>query len=224
MADLGRNQRSDLGCCRFTSVFVFVYLSGGQVLFVFNEQAFQLILEDGVKMAHQWYVVQVLSGWEQKVKDSLEKRLDFEDMRSHVSRILIPTENVSEVKSGKKTITKRKFFPGYILVEMEVNDKSWYFITQTNGIVGFAGEGEPVPLMEHEIDGILNQLEDRQEKVKPKVLFDKGENVKVIDGPFINFSGTIDEINPDKGKLKVMVSIFGRATSVELEFWQVERI
>ena len=174
-------------------------------------------------MAHEWYVVQVLSGWEQKVKDALEKRIQMEGMQERVSRVLIPAENVSEVKSGKKKISKRKFFPGYILLQMEVTDESWYFVTETNGVIGFAGEGKPVPLLEHEIEGILNQIEGKKEKVKPKIHFDKGENVKVNDGPFVNFNGVVDEVNPDRGKLKVMVLIFGRATPVELEYWQVER-
>ena len=175
-------------------------------------------------MAHEWYVVQVLSGWEQKVKDALEKRIQMEGMQERVSRVLIPAENVSEVKSGKKKISKRKFFPGYMLLQMEVTDESWYFVTETNGVIGFAGEGKPVPLLEHEIEGILNQIEGKKEKVKPKIHFDKGESVKVNDGPFVNFNGVVDEVNPDRGKLKVMVLIFGRATPVELEYWQVERI
>ena len=174
-------------------------------------------------MVHEWYVIQVLSGWEQKVKEALEKRIQMEGMQETISRILIPAENVSEVKSGKKKISKRKFFPGYILLQMDVTDESWYFVTETNGVIGFAGQGRPVPLLEHEIEGILNQIEGKKEKVKPKIHFDKGENIKVTDGPFVNFSGVVDEVNPDRGKLKVMVLIFGRSTPVELEYWQVER-
>lgn len=170
-----------------------------------------------------WYVVHTLSGQEQKVKDTLESKIRTDEMGDYVSQILIPTENVSEVKAGKKTISKRKFFPGYVLVEMNLTDEVWYFIKNTPGVIGFVGSGKPVPLMEKEVREILSQIEEKKEKVKPKVLFDKGETVKVNDGPFVNFSGVIDEINPDKGKLKVMVSIFGRATPVELEYWQVER-
>ena len=175
-------------------------------------------------MAHEWYVVQVMSGWEQRVKDSLEKRLYHDGIQNFISNVLIPAENISEVKSGKKKISQRKIYPGYILVQMEITDESWYYITQTNGVIGFAGEGKPVPLLQHEVDSILDQIEGKKEKVKPKVNFDKGDNVKVTDGPFINFNGTVDEVNPDRGKLRVMVSIFGRATPVELEYWQVERI
>jgi transcriptional antiterminator NusG len=180
-------------------------------------------------MAHEWYVIQVLSGWEQKVKETLEKRIQMEGMQERILRILIPTESVSEVKSGKKKISKRKFFPGYILLQMEITEESWYFVTETNGILGFPGlsgsfRGNPVPLLEQEMEGILDQSEGTKEKVKPKIHFDKGENIKVTDGPFVNFSGVVDEVNPDRGKLKVMVLIFGRSTPVELEYWQVERI
>ncbi len=175
-------------------------------------------------MTHEWYVIQVLSGWEQKVKEALEKRVQMEGMQECLSRILIPAENISEIKSGKKKISKRKFFPGYILLHMEVTDESWHFVTKTNGVLGFAGQGRPMPLLEHEVEGILDQAEGKKEKIKPKIHFDKGENIKVTDGPFVNFSGVVEEVNPDRGKLKVMVLIFGRSTPVELEYWQVERI
>ncbi len=171
----------------------------------------------------QWYVVHTLSGQENKVKESMESRLQSEEMTDSVFQVLIPTENVSEVKSGKKTVTTRKFFPGYVLVNMILNEKSWYFIRDTSGVIGFIGTGKPVPLQEHEVNEILSQIEEKKEKVKPKVMFDVGENVKVNDGPFVNFTGTVEEVNPDRGKLKVVVSIFGRATPIELEYWQVER-
>lgn len=175
-------------------------------------------------MSTGWYVVQVMSGWEQKVKNLIEKRVHSEGMQELVQRVLIPEENIAEVKAGKKRITKRKFFPGYILVEMNITDESFYFITQINGVIRFAGEKNPIPLPEDEIQGILDQIEGKKEKVKPKVEFEKGESVKVTDGPFVNFNGVIDEVNPDKGKLKVMIFIFGRATPAELEYWQVEKI
>lgn len=171
----------------------------------------------------KWYVIHTLSGQEQKVKDTLESKIKTDEMQDFIAQILIPTENVSEVKGGKKTITKRKFYPGYVLVEMALTDEIWYFIKNTPGVIGFVGSGKPVPLLEKEVNEILSQIEEKKEKVKPKVMFDKGETVKVNDGPFVNFSGVIDEVNPEKGKLKVMVSIFGRATPVELEYWQVER-
>lgn len=175
-------------------------------------------------MPQEWYVLQVLSGWEQRVKTGLEKRITGSGMEEFISRVLIPAENVSEVKAGKKKISKRKFFPGYVLIQMEVTDESYYFVTAVNGVIRFAGERQPIPLPEHEVEGILNQIEGKKEKVKPKVHFEKGESVKINDGPFVNFNGIVDEVNPDKGKLKCMVSIFGRATSVELEYWQVERV
>lgn len=174
-------------------------------------------------VAPQWYVIHTLSGQENKVKENLESRLQSEDVATLVSQVLIPTENVSEVKSGKKTVTTRKFFPGYVLVNMILNEKTWYFIRNTSGVIGFIGTGKPVPLQDHEVTEILSQIEEKKEKVKPKVMFDIGENVKVNDGPFVNFTGTVEEVNPDRGKLKVVVSIFGRATPIELEYWQVER-
>ena len=175
-------------------------------------------------MPLEWYVVHTLSGQEQKVKDTLELMIEGENMQDKVSKVLIPVEKVSEVKSGVKKISTRKFFPGYILVEMDMSDEIWHFIKGVPGIIGFIGSEEhPVPLMKHEVDDILMQMDDQREKVKPKVNFEKGDTVKVNDGPFVNFDGVIDEIDPDKGKLSVMVSIFGRATPVELEYWQVEK-
>ena len=174
-------------------------------------------------MAKQWYVVKAMSGQERKVRSNIEALIEVEELGEYVGRVLIPTENVSEVKGGKKKITTRLFFPGYILVEMELNERTYHFIRQTNGVLGFLGDQEPIPLKEKEVAGILDQIEAKKEKVKPKVLFEVGEPVKVTEGPFVNFSGVINEINPDKGKLKVMVSIFGRSTPLELEYWQVER-
>jgi len=176
-----------------------------------------------VVMALKWYVVKAMSGQERKVKSNLEARVPVEELGDYVKRVLIPTENVSEVKAGKRTITSRLFFPGYILVEMELNERTYHFVRQTNGVLGFLGDKEPIPLKDDEIGSILDQIEAKKEKVKPKVMFEVGESVKVTEGPFVNFSGVINEINPDKGKLKVMVSIFGRSTPLELEYWQVER-
>ena len=174
-------------------------------------------------MANKWYVVHTMSGQERKVKANLEARVEAEEMGEFVTRVLIPTENVSEVKGGKKRISTRLFFPGYILVEMEMNERTWHFVRQTTGVLGFLGDKEPIPLLEGEVQEVLGQIEDKKEKVKPKVMFDIGETVKVTEGPFVNFNGVIDEINPEKGKLRVMVSIFGRSTPLELEYWQVER-
>ena len=187
-------------------------------------------MESTVKSEFQWFVLHTLSGQEQKVKDSIEKRIKVEEMGEWIKEVLIPTEKVAEVKKGKKTTSTRKFYPGYILVHIRLLDeknqlleRSWYFIRETPGLIGFIGGDHPVPLKQDEVENILAQIEERQEKVAPKVAFEKGETVKVNDGPFQNFTGVIDEIDPDRGKLKISVSIFGRSTLVELEYWQVER-
>ena len=178
----------------------------------------------------QWFVLHTLSGQEQKVKDSMEKRIKLEEMQDLIDEVLIPTEVVSEVKRGKKTTATRKFFPGYVLVHMQLyddqhklEDRSWYFTQETPGIIGFIGGEKPVPLRADEVDTIMNQIEEKKQKVKPKITFEAGETVKINDGPFLNFSGVIEEVDPDRGKLKVSVSIFGRTAPVEVEYWQVER-
>jgi transcriptional antiterminator NusG len=144
--------------------------------------------------------------------------------------VLVPTEKVAEVKKGKRTTTTRKLYPGYILVNMkllgeknQLMDRTWYFVRDTPGVIGFIGGDRPVPLKSDEVESILTQIQERQEKVAPKVAFEKGESVKVTDGPFQNFTGLIEEVDPGRGKLKISVSIFGRSTPVELEYWQVER-
>ncbi|HUU51244.1 MAG TPA: transcription termination/antitermination protein NusG [Nitrospinota bacterium] len=176
-------------------------------------------------MTKKWYVIHTYSGYENKVKQSLEERLEALGFQERVSRVLVPTEDVIEVKGGKKKVSARKFFPGYIIVEMDMDDDIWYLIKNTPKVTGFLGDKRnPTPLSEEEVKNILGQVEGDKTKPKPKVLFSKGESVRVIDGPFTNFTGVIDEISPERGKLKVMVSIFGRATPVELEFLQVERI
>lgn len=176
-------------------------------------------------MAKKWYVIHAQTGSEEKVKSSIERRVEANNMKDFISRVLIPIEQVSEVKEGKKKISQRKFFPGYMLVEMEMTDETWYLVKNTPGVTGFIGErAKPVALKEEEVQTILKQTEERKVKPAPKVIFEKGESVRVIDGPFTNFNGVIEEINPDKGKLKVSVTIFGRSTPVELEYWQVERV
>jgi len=176
-------------------------------------------------MDHKWYVIHTLTGQEDKVKAGIESKLQEGVLKDKVFQILIPTEQVSEVKDGKKRISLRKFFPGYVLVKMDLDDDVWYAIKNMTGVTGFIGtKTKPIPLLESEVNQIIKQTEERKEKPTPKVIFEKGDNVKVIEGPFINFNGTIEEVNPDKGKVKVMVSIFGRAAPVELEYWQVERL
>ncbi len=176
-------------------------------------------------MDAKWYVVHTQTGAEAKVKANLMTRAEAAGLSSRIHQVFIPTEKVSEVKGGKKKISERKFFPGYILVQMELTDESWYLVRNTPGISGFVGSGKkPIPLSEDEVGQILRQQEEKTAKPKPKVEFGVGESVRVKEGAFANFNGTIEEINPNRGKLKVLVSIFGRSTPVELEYWQVEKI
>lgn len=172
-----------------------------------------------------WYVVHTQTGAEDKVKTLLESRVTSSGLNETISQVVIPTEQVSEVRSGKKRISQRKFFPGYLIVEMELNEQTYLLIKTTPGVTGFIGLGKkPMALPQAEVDNILKRTEDTQAKPSPKTIFEKGEQVRVTEGPFVNFNGTIEEIHPEKGKLKVSVSIFGRSTPVELEYWQVEKI
>jgi transcription termination/antitermination protein NusG len=175
-------------------------------------------------MAKHWYVVHTYSGYEDKVKASIEEQFKAKGLASAIGELRIPTEDVVEVKAGKKRVSKRKFFPGYLLIEMEMNDETWYLIKSTPKVTGFLGGNTPTPLTEPEVEEILRTEKGEQTKPKSKVLFEAGENVRVIEGPFTNFTGVIDEVNLERGKLRVMVSIFGRATPVELDFLQVEKI
>lgn len=181
-------------------------------------------------MDKQWFVIHTLTGQENNVRESIMRRLKQEEMADYIDEVVIPTEKVSEVKKGVKSTSTRKFFPGYVLVHValydenkQLRDKAWYFVRETPGIIGFIGGEKPVPLRQSEIDVILNQVEEKKEKVKPKITFEPGETIKIVDGPFLNFNGVVEEIDPDRGKLKVSVAIFGRSAPVELEFWQVER-
>lgn len=172
-----------------------------------------------------WYVVHTQTGLEDKVKTALEGKIASHGLQELICQVVIPTEQVSEIRSGKRKISQRKFFPGYLLVEMELTEETYLFVKTTPGITGFIGVGKkPMPLPQSEVDNILKRTQETQAKPSPKVLFEKGEQVRVIEGPFVNFNGTVDEINPEKGKLKVNVSIFGRSTPVELEFWQIEKV
>jgi transcriptional antiterminator NusG len=181
-------------------------------------------------MLKQWFVLHALTGQEMKVKESILRRAKLEDMGEYVGDVLVPTEKVSEVKKGVRSTATRKFFPGYVLVNLalydekkELCEKAWYFIRQTPGMIGFVGGEKPAPLRQEEVEILLNQIDDKKEKVKPKIAFETGETVKINDGPFMNFSGVVEEVDPERGKLKVSVAIFGRVAPVELEYWQVER-
>ncbi|MDP6631602.1 MAG: transcription termination/antitermination protein NusG [Kiritimatiellia bacterium] len=181
-------------------------------------------------MEKEWFVVHTLTGQENKVQESIRRRLKHEEMEDYVGEVIIPTEKVSEVKKGVRSTTTRKFFPGYVLLEIalydgerQLHDRAWYFVKETPGIIGFVGGDNPVPLSAAEVDQVLNQVKDKEEHVQPKFTFEPGETVKINDGPFMNFNGVVEEIDPVKGKLKVSVAIFGRSAPVELEYWQVER-
>ena len=172
-----------------------------------------------------WYVIHTYSGFENKVKKNIEQRLKHLGMIDHVSKILIPTEDIFELRKGQKQLSTRKIFPGYVMIEMEMSDDVWYAIKNTPKVTGFLGSGNrPTPMTKEEIDGILDQMQTGRSKPRPKVLFEKGERVKIIDGPFASFTGQVDEVNVDREKLNVLVSIFGRSTPVELDFYQVEKI
>ncbi len=174
---------------------------------------------------HQWYVIHTYSGFENKVKQSIEQRVAALGLAHMVSQVMIPTETVVELKKGKRREASQKFFPGYVLVRMEMTDDLWYLIKNTPKVTGFVGPGvRPTPIPEAQVQAILHQVETGAERPKHRILFSRGESVRVIDGPFSNFTGVVDEVKPDKGRLKVMVSIFGRPTPVDLEFLQVERV
>lgn len=170
-----------------------------------------------------WYVVHTYSGYENKVKANLERRVESMGMEDKIFRVIVPTEEVVDYKDGKKKVTQKKVFPGYVLVEMIVTDDSWYVVRNTPGVTGFVGSGvKPTPLEDHEVQMILRDM--GYEHVPANIDFSVGETVKVTSGPFVNFSGKVDEINFEKGKLRVSVSMFGRETPVELDFHQVSKL
>ena len=174
---------------------------------------------------HKWYVIHTYSGFENKVKQSIEQQVAAKGLGDAISQVMIPIETVVELKKGKKREASRKFFPGYVLVRMDMTDDLWYLIKNTPKVTGFVGPGvRPTPIPEDQVKTIIQQVETGAERPKHKVLFSRGESVRVIDGPFSNFTGVVDEVKPEKGRLKVMVSIFGRPTPVDLEFLQVERV
>lgn len=176
-------------------------------------------------MAKAWYVIHTYSGYENKVKSSIEQRLHHLGMEDAVSQILIPAQDVFEHKKGQKHVTSRKFFPGYLMAEMEMTDEIWYIIKNTPKVTGFVGAGSrPTPMSEKEVEVIIEQMRIGVAKPRPEVLFEKGERIKIIDGPFTSFTGQVDEINEDREKLHVLITIFGRATPVELDYGQVEKI
>lgn len=173
----------------------------------------------------KWYVAHTQTGSEEKVKAALLSKMATTDLKNYVGEVVVPTEQVSEIRGGKKRITARKFFPGYILLKMEMTRESWYLVKSTPGITGFIGAGrKPSPIAEVDVDNIVKRTQETETKPSPKIVFDIGEAIRISQGPFANFNGTVMEVYPDRGKLKVSVSIFGRSTLVELEYWQVEKI
>lgn len=173
----------------------------------------------------QWYIVHTYSGFEKKVSESLGQRVQAYGLQDDIGEVLIPTEDVVEMRGGRKVVSTKRFFPGYILVEMNMSDDAWHVVKNTPKVTGFVGAGvKPTPLTRDEVDQILQQVTNAAEKPKPKYMFDKGEQVRINEGPFTNFNGLVDEVNLDKNTLKVMVTIFGRATPVELDFLQVEKL
>ena len=173
----------------------------------------------------KWFVVHTYSGFENKAKKSLEDKIKLEALGEQFGEILIPMEQVVEMVKGEKKTSKRKFFPGYILVQMEMTDETWHLVKSTPKVTGFIGgtANRPSPISQKEVDNILNQVKEGVEKPKPKVLFEVGENVRVKDGPFTDFNGNVEDVNYDKSKIRVSVLIFGRSTPVELDFAQVEK-
>lgn len=172
-----------------------------------------------------WYVVHTYSGYENKAKLALEERIKSNKKEPFFGEIIVPEENVVELVKGQKRTTKRRFFPGYILVKMQLTDETWHIVKDTPKVTGFVGDRlKPVPVPEADVQKMTNRIAEGQSKPRPRISFNEGENVRVIDGPFSNFNGVVEDVNPDKGKVKVLVSIFGRSTPVELDFIQVEKI
>lgn len=176
-------------------------------------------------MSKRWYVVHAYSGFEKSVQRALIERINRAGMQDMFGQILVPVEEVVEMKSGQKSISERKFFPGYVLVEMDMSDDTWHLVKSTDKVTGFVGGSamKPTPISQKEVQNILDQIQEGVEKPKPKVLFEPGEAVRVKDGPFTDFHGNVEDVNYDKSKLRVSVSIFGRPTPVELDFNQVEK-
>jgi len=177
-------------------------------------------------MAKRWYVVHAYSGFEKSVQKALRERIDRSEVVDQFGQILVPVEEVVDVKNGRRSITERKFFPGYVLIEMEMTDETWHLVKSTPKVTGFIGgtANKPAPISKKEVDAIMQQIQEGVEKPRPKVLFEVGERVRVTDGPFNDFNGTVDEVNYERNKLRVSVQIFGRDTPVELEFGQVEKV
>ena len=188
-----------------------------------NSQQPPMGAETPVSSKH-WYILHTYSGFEKKVAETLKSRIEAEGLVGQFGEIMVPTEDVIEMRQGKKVVTPKLFYPGYVLVEMEMNDNTWHMVRSTPRVTGFVGSGQrPSPLTPEEVDRIVHRVVVAAEHPKPKLKFERGENVKITDGPFKDFNGLVDEINEDRSTLRVMVTIFGRQTPVELDFYQVEK-
>jgi len=173
----------------------------------------------------KWYIVHVYSGFENRVKLTLEEKISVSPLKDNFGEIVVPTETVVELVQGKKKESSRKFYPGYILINMHLTDATWHLVSSVSKVTGFLGsKNKPTPVSNREVDQILKRMEEGKDKPLPKYYFESGDEVRVIDGPFTNFNGTVEEVNPEKGKIKVLVSIFGRSTPVELDFVQVKKL
>jgi len=185
----------------------------------------EAVVPEDAGLPKRWYVVHTYSGHENKVKTNIQKMINASAVADHFGQIVVPTEEVAEMKKGKKTITTRKFFPSYILVEMHMTDESWHLVNDMPGVTGFVGTASgPQPLTKPEVERILGRMDKEKQTIAPEIPFTLGEHIRIKDGPFSDFTGIVDEINADRGKLRVLVSIFGRETPVELDFLQVETI
>jgi transcriptional antiterminator NusG len=176
-------------------------------------------------MGKNWYIIHTYSGFEKKVAETLKSRVAAAGLMERFGEIMVPTEDVIEVRQGKKVVMPKLFYPGYVLVEMEMDDDTWHLVRSTPRVTGFVGSGQkPSPLTEDEVNRIVHKVEVAAENPKPRLEFEKGETIKITDGPFKDFTGAVEEINNDRSTLRVMVTIFGRATPVELDFYQVEKV
>jgi transcriptional antiterminator NusG len=182
-------------------------------------------VEEVTTLPMRWYVVHTYSGHENKVRENIQKMINASSIRDHFGQIVVPTEEVAEMKKGKKTITTKKFFPSYIMIEMNMSDEAFHLVTDLPGVTGFVGTSSgPQPLTKPEVERILGRMDKEKQTIIPEIPFTLGEHIRIKDGPFSDFTGVIDEINAERGKLRVLVSIFGRETPVELDFLQVENI
>lgn len=175
-------------------------------------------------MAMRWYVIHVYSGFEKKVAESIEEQARQKGMEDFFDQVLVPTEEVVELRRGQRVNAERKFFPGYVLIKMDLNDESWHLVKNTPKVTGFLGNRKPAPISEREAERILQQVQEGVDRPKPSVIFEIGEQVRVADGPFTSFNGLVEDVDEERARLKVAVSIFGRSTPVELEYSQVEKL